>query len=218
MKSGSVLLLALLLLASPLVLTLPWKDWMLYGDVLRALFAGLGNWSPLIFVAVTGIGTAFGLPRLVFCVVAGWLFGFGEGFAWSQLGSLLGAYALFLLARHTRPEHLLQKYPKLRAMSAPAGTGWFSVLLVRQLPLAGLYNDILLAWSPVSDRDFWIGSFIGFLPLGVTATLMGAGAIQADLAQLGSYLAGATLLFLVLSVSLKYAIRRRARLLDIGSA
>lgn len=218
MKSGSVLLLVLLLLASPLVLTLPWKDWMLYGEALRGMLAGLGNWSPLIFVAVTGIGTAFGLPRLVFCIVAGWLFGFEQGFAWSQLGSLLGAYALFLLARHTRPEQLLRKYPKLRAMSTPAGSGWFSVLLVRQLPLAGLYNDILLAWSPVSHRDFWIGSFIGFLPLGVTASLVGAGAIQADLAQVGGYLAGATLLFLLLSVSLKYAIRRKTRLLDIGPA
>lgn len=212
MKKTSALLLGLLLLASPLVLTLPWKDWMHYGAVLRGTFAQLGVWSPVVFVAVTGFGTAFGLPRLIFCVMAGWLFGFEYGFAWSQLGSLLGAYGLFLLARHTRPEQLLRKYPKLQALSTPAGTGWFSVLLVRQLPLAGLYNDILLAWSPVSHRDFWIGSFIGFLPLGITASLMGAGAIQTDLAQMGSYLAEATILFLVLSVSLKWAVRRRTRL------
>jgi uncharacterized membrane protein YdjX (TVP38/TMEM64 family) len=212
MKKSSALLLGLLLVASPLVLTLPWKHWMLYGNLLRHTFAQLGAWSPVLFVAATALGTAFGLPRLIFCVIAGWLFGFEYGFAWSQLGSLVGAYGLFVLARHTRPEQLLQKYPKLRALSAPAGTGWFSVLLVRQLPLAGLYNDILLAWSPVSHRDFWIGSFIGFLPLGITASLMGAGAIQTDLAQMGSYLAGATVLFLLLSVSLKWAVRRRTRL------
>ena len=46
MKTGSVILLILLLLASPLVLTLPWKDWMQYGDILRSLFAGLGNCRP----------------------------------------------------------------------------------------------------------------------------------------------------------------------------
>lgn len=212
MKKSSALLLGLLLLASPLVLMLPWKDWMIYGDLLRHAFTQWGPWSPVLFVAATAFGTAFGLPRLIFCVMAGWLFGFEYGFAWSQLGSLLGAYGLFVLARHTRPERLLRKYPKLRALSAPAGSGWFSVLLVRQLPLAGLYNDILLAWSPVTHRDFWIGSFIGFLPLGITASLMGAGAIQTDLAQMGRYLTVATILFLLLSVSLQWAVRRRNRL------
>lgn len=211
MKKSAALLLGFLLLASPLVLTLPWKDWMVFGGLLKQSFAQWDPWSPVFFVAATALGTAFGLPRLVFCVMAGWLFGFEYGFAWSQLGSLLGAYGLFVLARHTRPEQLLQKYPKLRALSAPAASGWFSVLLVRQLPLAGLYNDILLAWSPVSHRDFWIGSFIGFLPLGITASLVGAGAIQTDLKQMASYLAVATLVFMLLSVSLKWAVRRRTR-------
>jgi uncharacterized membrane protein YdjX (TVP38/TMEM64 family) len=218
MKKSSVLLISLLLLASPLVLTLPWKDWMQYGALLRSTFAEFGIWSPSVFVAATAVGTAFGLPRLVFCLVAGWLFGFEAGFAWSQLGSLLGAYALFILARHTRPETLLEKYPKLRALSAPAGSGWFSVLIVRQLPLAGLYNDILLAWSPVSHRDFWIGSFIGFLPLGVTASLIGAGAIQADLGQMAAYLAEATVVFLVLSVMLKWVVKRKSRWMNANPA
>ena len=218
MKKSSVLLISLLLLASPLVLTLPWKDWMQYAGVVRNAFAQFGAWSPVAFVLVTALGTAFGLPRLVFCLVAGWLFGFEAGFAWSQLGSLLGAYALFILARHTRPETLLEKYPKLRALSAPVGSGWFSVLIVRQLPLAGLYNDILLAWSPVSHRDFWIGSFIGFLPLGVTASLIGAGAIQADLGQMAAYLAEATAAFLVLSVMIKWVVKRKSRWMNADLA
>ena len=209
MKKSSALLIALLVLASPLVLSLPWKDWARYGDMIRDMFNTLGPWSPTLFLATTALGTALGLPRLIFCVMAGWLFGFEWGFAWSQAGSLLGAYVLFLIARHTRPETLLERYPKLRALSAPVGTGWFSVLIVRQLPLAGLYNDILLAWSPVSHRDFWIGSFIGFLPLGITASLIGAGAIQADLGQMASYLAEATLLFVLLSLLLKRMVRRR---------
>lgn len=217
MKKSSALFLCLVLLASPLVLTLPWKEWMQHSETIRDGFARFGVWSPMLFVLITTLATAFGMPRLVFCVMAGWLYGFEYGFAWSQLGSLLGAYLLFILARHTRPSVLMQKYPKLRELSAPAGSGWFSVLVVRQLPLAGLYNDILLAWSPVTHRDFWIGSFIGFLPLGITASLIGAGAIQADLGQVAGYLAGATLVFLLLSVSLKWAIKRRSRL-DAGAA
>jgi uncharacterized membrane protein YdjX (TVP38/TMEM64 family) len=200
------------LLASPLVLTLPWEDWLDRSAVLRDSFTHMGLWAPLAFVAATGLGTALGLPRLIFCVMAGWLFGFEYGFAWSQLGSLLGAYALFLLARSSTPERLLRKYPRLRSLSLSIGQGWLSVVLVRQLPLAGLYNDILLGWSPVSHRDFWIGSFIGFLPLGVTASLMGAGAIQANLGQTASYMAAAALAFLLLSLPLKWMAARKTRM------
>lgn len=214
MKKSSALVIAMLVLASPLILSLPWKDWARYGELIREMLNTQGPWSPVIFLAATALGTALGLPRLIFCVMAGWLFGFELGFAWSQAGSLLGAYALFLIARHTRPETLLEKYPKLRALSTPVGTGWFSVLVVRQLPLAGLYNDILLAWSPVSHRDFWIGSFIGFLPLGITASLIGAGAIKADLGQMASYLAEATVLFVLLSLLLKRMVRRRTRIMS----
>lgn len=209
MKKSLPWLTAVLLLASPLVLTLPWQEWLQAGMGLRATMRAFGSWSAPLFVLATALATALGVPRLVFCVMGGWLFGFAWGFAWSQLGSLLGAYGLFVLARHTRPETLLVKYPRLRALSAPVGRGWFSVLVVRQLPLAGLYNDILLAWSPVSHRDFWIGSFIGFLPLGITASLMGAGAIQADLAVVGRYLAMGALLFVTFSLALKWLVQRR---------
>jgi uncharacterized membrane protein YdjX (TVP38/TMEM64 family) len=208
-KKTSAALVGLLVLASPLVLTLPWKEWVTYGNVLRNTVHDLGPWAPALFMAVTALGTALGLPRLIFCTAGGWLFGFEYGFSWSHIGSLIGAWGLFVIARHTRPETLLHRYPKLKALSAPVGQGWFSVLVVRQLPLAGLYNDILLAWSPVSHRDFWIGSFIGFLPLGLTASLVGAGIIQADLGRTASYLAGATLAFLFLTFAVKWLIRRR---------
>lgn len=209
-KKASAVSVGLLLLASPLVLTFPWKEWFYHSLEFREAFTRLGFWAPWAFGGLTCLGTAVGLPRLIFCFIGGWLFGFEFGFAWSQLGSLLGAYLLFLLARGSKPEWLLEKFPKLRTMGAPIGTGWVSVLIVRQLPLAGLYNDVLLGWSHVSHRDFWIGSFLGFLPLGITATLMGAGAIQTDMVGLSRYLAGAALAFILLPYSLKWLISRRS--------
>jgi uncharacterized membrane protein YdjX (TVP38/TMEM64 family) len=209
MKKTSAFILALLLISSPFILTLPLKEWVDHSEALRASFGTLGLWAPAAFILLTTLGTAFGLPRLVFCMVAGWLFGFAYGFLWSQLGSLFGAYGLFLLARSSQPERLLRKYPKLRHISTPVGTGWLSVLLVRQLPLAGLYNDILLGWSPVTHRDFWIGSFIGFLPLGITASLLGAGTIEADLGRVAAYFASATLIFFFLSYGIKRLISRK---------
>lgn len=209
MKLLSALLLCLAAGASlAIVLTMP-KDWLLLGAEVKAQLAAIGLAAPLVFLAVTAVMTGVGAPRLLFCFLAGWSFGFGWGFALSHFGTLLGAYGVFLLARRVAPERLLRKYPKLKTITVPVGEGWWSVLLVRQLPISGLYNDILLGWSPVTHRDFWIGSFLGFLPLGVTATLMGAGAIRADLAELGKYCALAAVLFFLLNYSFKWMTARK---------
>ncbi|BBL73625.1 TVP38/TMEM64 family protein [Methylomagnum ishizawai] len=209
MKFLSALLLCLALGASlALLLALP-KDWLLLGSQVKAQLAATGLAAPAVFFLASALLTGLGAPRLLFCFLAGWSFGFGWGFVLSHFGTLLGAYGVFLLARRIAPERLLQKYPKLKTITVPVGRGWWSVLLVRQLPISGLYNDILLGWSPVTHRDFWIGSFLGFLPLGVTASLMGAGAIRADLAELGKYCALAAVLFFLLDYSVKWVTARK---------
>ncbi len=211
MKLLSALLLCLAAGASLAIFIAIPKDWLLLGEEVKTQLAATGLAAPLVFVAISAVMTGLGAPRLLFCFLAGWSFGFTWGFALSHCGTLLGAYGVFLLARRVAPERLLRKYPKLKTATVPIGKGWWSVLLVRQLPISGLYNDILLGWSPVTHRDFWIGSALGFLPLGVTATLMGAGAIRADLAQLGKYCALAAVLFFLLNHSLKWVTARKGQ-------
>jgi uncharacterized membrane protein YdjX (TVP38/TMEM64 family) len=156
--------------------------------------------------------TAVGTPRLVFCTLGGWLFGFGPGFGLSHFATLAGAYGMFVLARRSPPERLLYRFPRLRKLTLPAARrGWWTVFLVRQLPIGGLYNDVLLGWSRVSHRDFWIGTFLGFLPQGVAATLVGAGALHAELDRTGALLAAGAGLFFLVSFSVKWAAARRAR-------
>ena len=83
-KKTSAALVGLLVLASPLVLTLPWKEWLTYGNLLRSTVNDLGAWAPVLFTLVTALGTALGLPRLIFCTAGGWLFGLEWGFGWSH--------------------------------------------------------------------------------------------------------------------------------------
>jgi uncharacterized membrane protein YdjX (TVP38/TMEM64 family) len=157
---------------------------------IKSLLAATGAAAPIVFVLATAMLTAVGMPRLIFCSVAGAIFGFSWGFVWSQLGTLLGAYSIFLFARWSGRAYIQQWFPKIESWSKPIGQkGWLSVLLIRQLPVGGLYNDILLGLSTVRSIDFWIGSAIGFLPLGVTATLVGAGVVNADLSQIAHYFA-----------------------------
>jgi uncharacterized membrane protein YdjX (TVP38/TMEM64 family) len=65
--------------------------------------------------------------------------------------------------------------------------------------------------SSVSHCDFWIGSALGFLPLGVTATLVGAGAIQADIYHLAQYVGIAAVAFFILTLSLKWILTQKQR-------
>jgi uncharacterized membrane protein YdjX (TVP38/TMEM64 family) len=207
-KTGSIAALIIVLISCvPLLFAIPLGDWQSHVQDLKARVDALGDAAPLVFTAVTTLSIALGAPRLIFCALGGLLFGFAWGFALSQLGTMIGEYATFLFARWTARTYLLEKFPRLRSLSTRMqGTGWWSVVLVRQMPISGLYNDFLLGLSPVSHRDFWIGSALGFLPLGVTASLIGAGMMQADLAELGRYLALAAVSFFLLNASWNWVV------------
>ena len=195
-----------------LIYSMPLKDVLNQSQQIKSWLAETGYAAPAVFTLAAALLTAIGMPRLLLCTLAGVVFGFTWGFVWSHFGTLLGAYGTFIFARWSGREYVQQRFPKLIALSqATQARGWRSVLFMRQLPISGLYNDILLGMSTVSHGDFWIGSALGFLPLGVTATLVGAGAIQADMSHLAQYLGIAAVAFFLLTLSLKWILAQRQR-------
>ena len=205
-------LLIVVIGCSFLIYSMPLKDVLNQSQQVKSWLAETGYAAPAIFTLAAALLTAIGMPRLLLCTLAGVVFGFTWGFVWSHFGTLLGAYGTFIFARWSGREYVQQKFPKIIALSqATQARGWRSVLFMRQLPISGLYNDILLGMSTVSHCDFWIGSALGFLPLGVTATLVGAGAIQADISHLAQYLGIATIAFFILTLSLKWILAQRQR-------
>jgi uncharacterized membrane protein YdjX (TVP38/TMEM64 family) len=211
-KIAMVLLLIVVVGCSFLVFSLPLKEVLNQSHQIKLWLAGTGYAAPAIFTFVAALLTAIGMPRLLLCSLAGVVFGFTWGFVLSHFGTVLGAYGTFIFARWSGREFVQQKFPKIIALSQSTQTrGWRSVLFMRQLPISGLYNDILLGMSSVSHCDFWIGTALGFLPLGVTATLVGAGAIQADVSHLAQYLGIAACAFFLLTLSLKWILAQRQR-------
>lgn len=195
-----------------LIYSMPLKDVLSQSQQIKSWLAETGYAAPAVFTLAAALLTAIGMPRLLLCTLAGVVFGFTWGFVWSHFGTLLGAYGTFIFARWSGREYVQQRFPKIIALSqATQARGWRSVLFMRQLPISGLYNDILLGMSTVSHCDFWIGSALGFLPLGVTATLVGAGAIQADISHLAQYLGIAAVAFFILTLSLKWILAQRQR-------
>lgn len=179
---------------------------------IKLWLAETGYAAPAVFTLASALLTAIGVPRLLLCSLAGMVFGFSWGFAWSHLGTVFGAYLTFIFARWSGREFVQEKFPKIIALSrSDQAQGWLYVLFMRQLPISGLYNDILLGLSTVSHCDFWIGTALGFLPLGLTATLIGAGILQADISHLAQYLGIAACVFFFLTQSLKWILSQMQR-------
>jgi len=195
-----------------LIYSMPLKDVLNQSHQIKLWLAETGYAAPAVFTLAAALLTTIGMPRLLLCTLAGVVFGFTWGFVLSHFGTVLGAYGTFIFARWSGREYVQQRFPKIIALSKSSqARGWRSVLFMRQMPISGLYNDILLGLSSVSHCDFWIGTALGFLPLGVTATLVGAGAIQADMSHLAQYLGIAAGAFFLLTLSLKWILAHRQR-------
>lgn len=146
-------------------------------DSLTALFRAGGLRAELYFVLISSVLMMAGVPRLLFCGVAGLAFGFWEGMLWSLIGSLLGSYTAFRIARWGGREWLTSRFGSRRFFRriVEAKPTVASVFLIRLLPVSNAVVNVGLALGRVGDGAFVVGSLLGFLPQGVVAVLVGSG-------------------------------------------
>lgn len=147
---------------------------------LRTLLDEGDVWAELVFVPLVALGVAVGTPRLIFYGLGGVAFGFGKGLLLAQVGTLAGAYATYLFVRWAGRDWInawLTRHPSAGKVLAAPPSIW-SVLMARQLPIGGLVINVGLGCSAVAPRHFLVGSFFGFLPAGVVATLIGSGLVE----------------------------------------
>jgi len=149
-------------------------------QALRAYLKGDDLSAELAFAAMTAGLVAIGMPRLFFYGVAGLAFGFWQGLLLAQLGSIIGSFGTFFAVRHGGRGWLLKHFGQHRFVGKAfhVRSSIKAVLLIRQLPLHSLMITGGLALSEVTARVFLLGSFIGFLPQGVIATLIGSGIVD----------------------------------------
>jgi uncharacterized membrane protein YdjX (TVP38/TMEM64 family) len=168
----------------------PLRVWLADGHRVKDCLTLFGIAAPLVFTLAAAFLTAIGIPRLLLGSLGGMAFGFAWGLAWSQLGTLMGSYAVFLFIRWRGRGYALHHFPSLCGFShGVKSRGIMAVAMLRQLPVSGFYNTVLLGLTPVGHGDFLIGSLLGFLPLGVGASLLGAGLMQRELLQGVHYIA-----------------------------
>ncbi|MBL9127480.1 MAG: TVP38/TMEM64 family protein [Verrucomicrobiales bacterium] len=161
-----------------------------------------------IFMLVAGLLIAVGVPRLLFCPLAGAAFGFWGGFAASTVATMAAYHLSFLFIRG-RIEDRETPYPvpeSLAFLKYDPGLG--GVILTRLLPVPGLIGTAALSLSPVRKRIFLLGSFIGLVPEAVPLLLLGAGLFENNPRHLAWMGAGALLLVVATLLLIRRLLRR----------
>jgi uncharacterized membrane protein YdjX (TVP38/TMEM64 family) len=202
-------LLAGMLLA--IVYVSPLRDYLGRLKEVSASIRGLGWLAPFVFTVSVAILVAVGFPRLILCVIAGMALGFWSGLIWTQLGTLVGNYALFLIVRFGGGDwarRYVSKRARLHAFIQQEGL--MGVILARQLPVPGLLVNLTLGLVALRHRDFLIGTALGQLPEAVPCTLIGAGLLKSSFGHSVWIIGLAAAVAVVFWISLRRLLRTRA--------
>lgn len=170
----------------------------------------LGWLAPLVLTPAIAILVSLGFPRLLFCVIAGMSLGFWSGLLWAQLGTLLGNYVIFVVARRGGrgwAERYLSKRGRLHSLVQQESI--LGVILARQLPVPGLLVNLTCGLLPIRHRHFLLGTIIGQLPEAIPCTLIGAGALEPSFAKSAGLIGLAVFVAVVVWVGLRFFLRRQ---------
>ncbi len=185
-KETRQVLLAVLLVAAFMATAhfTPLKAWITNVQTWKELVREFGWAAHAVFVAACAGAVMLGVPRLPLCAAAGLIFGFGQGFALSLIGSTLGSYAAFVLSRHgfrRAAESRAAKWPWLKKLLKKPSI--IRVFWVRQLMVPGLVLNVLLGMTSVRHSRFILGTTLGYMPLNVAFSLVGSGLGKGSLAH-----------------------------------
>lgn len=163
-----------------------------------------------LFIAAATILIAVGVPRLLFCPLAGAVFGFWGGLVTSTAATVAAYVGSFLflrgrLADREEPYELPSQLAFLRHDPGIAG-----VILTRLLPVPGLVGTVALSLSPVRKRAFVLGSLIGLVPEAVPLILLGAGLLDGSPRHLAWLSAAALGIVLACVLLIRRLLRRHS--------
>ncbi len=152
-----------------------------------------GPWAAPVFLLGASALTLVGCPRALLCLAAGMTFPLWQALLLSTVASLLGSYLGFLAGRWGGREWVLARLhdrsPQVASLlGAPTV---LTVVLARLLPVTNMVMNLVLSVSGVSHGAFLLGSLLGFLPLGIAATLSGGSLVAESAARAALQLAAA---------------------------
>ncbi|MEZ5616618.1 MAG: VTT domain-containing protein [Rhodocyclaceae bacterium] len=180
---------------------------------LRAVLAGDDWWAEAAYAGIVVALVALGAPRLIFYVLGGLAFGFWQGLLLAQAGAVTGSWLTFSAVRLGGRDWLQQRFGGHRFIGRAfrVRSSVKAVVMIRQLPLTSVMINSGLALSRVSPRVFVVGTFIGYLPQGIIAVLIGSGVVDEQAMDGFGKLAAAGIALTVGALMLWHWRRRKAR-------
>jgi len=197
------------------IMFLPISHWL---DSLREQIAALGWFAPVAFVIIYIVCTVLLIPGSALTIGAGALFGLLWGTLLAVIGSNLGAFLAYLLAKtvmRRRVEGWALNSPRFASVNeAVSRDGLKMVLLLRLSPVFPFtLLNYLIGLTRVSPAQFVVGSLLGMLP--GTVAFVYIGSIPAAVAGASGGAEGVRLAFQIIgflaTVVLTVIITRRAR-------
>ena len=137
-----------------------------------------------LFLAAHIVANAIGIPGTVFVIVGGAVYGLWWGTVWSVIGATLGAIAAFWLARYFLHDWFATRFKYNVYVQKISHTlcknGLSCVLTIRFSPMSpfNLVN-FALGLTPVSVRNYALGTLIGIIPGTLIYTWLGVTGAEA---------------------------------------
>ena len=144
---------------------------------LRGAVVDLGWWAPVAFGALYAVVSLSPLPKTVFTLAAGALFGVVAGVAIVVSGAMLGAVAAFYLGRLLGRDTLrwLTGGRLDRLDARLSGHGLRTIVVARLIPVVPFTAvNYLAGCTAVRLRDFTAGTAVGILPATTAYVTVGA--------------------------------------------
>jgi uncharacterized membrane protein YdjX (TVP38/TMEM64 family) len=144
---------------------------------LRSHFAGMGAWAPLLFAAFYAAATLSPLPKSVFTLAAGAVFGLTEGLLVVLGGAMIGAVLAFFVARALGRDgvHRLTGVRVDRFDDHLARRGFLTVLIARLIPVVPFtVINYLAGLTAIRVRVFLAATALGILPATTAYVALGA--------------------------------------------
>jgi len=135
--------------------------------------------APFIYMLIYVAVVAFSLPGgLIMTISGGFLFGAVFGGVYAVIGATIGATLLFLIAKTSIGDYLLEKAgPGLKKIQAGFAENALSYLFViRLIPIFPFFLvNLAPAFAGISLRVYVIATFFGIMPATFVYALIGAG-------------------------------------------
>lgn len=148
-------------------------------DAVRRAVAASGAWGPVVYVVLHVLVTLVPVPKNLLAGIAGALFGVTAGVALSWSAAMLASLVTFQLARHLGRDAVeeLTGHRLEVVRRALREQGVLSVVIARLTPVVPFtVINYGAGVSPVSRRDFVVGTAVGIIPGTVAYVAVGASA------------------------------------------